>query len=95
MALDKATVTKIARLARVRVAEEDKDSLAGELSNILTFIEQLSEIDTAGVAPMTSVVAQPLRRREDKVTDGGKQDDILANAPEKTAGFFTIPKVIE
>ena len=95
MALDKATVTKIARLARVRVAEADKDGLAGELSGILAFIEQLNEIDTKGVEPMTSVVAMPLPRREDEVTDGGKQDDILANAPEKTAGFFTIPKVIE
>lgn len=95
MALDKATVTKIARLARVRVAESDKDGLAGELSGILAFIEQLNEIDTKGVEPMTSVVAMPLPRREDEVTDGGKQDDILANAPEKTAGFFAIPKVIE
>ena len=95
MALDKATVTKIARLARVRIAEQEQDSLVGELSNILTFIAQLDEVDTKGVAPMTSVIAQPLRRRDDKVTDGGKQDDILANAPEKTAGFFAIPKVIE
>jgi aspartyl-tRNA(Asn)/glutamyl-tRNA(Gln) amidotransferase subunit C len=95
MALDKATVTKIARLARVRVAEEEKEGLAGELSNILTFIAQLDEVDTKGVLPMTSVIAQPLRRREDKVTDGGKADDVLANAPEKMAGFFAIPKVIE
>jgi aspartyl-tRNA(Asn)/glutamyl-tRNA(Gln) amidotransferase subunit C len=95
MALDKATVTKIARLARLRVAEEEKDGLAGELSTILTFIEQLGEVDTKGVAPMTSVIAQPLRRRDDKVTDGGKPDDVLANAPEKMAGFFAIPKVIE
>ncbi|MBM3506522.1 MAG: Asp-tRNA(Asn)/Glu-tRNA(Gln) amidotransferase subunit GatC [Alphaproteobacteria bacterium] len=95
MALDKATVTKIARLARLRVAETEKDGLAGELSNILSFIEQLDEVDTKGVEPMTSVVAVPLRRRTDEVTDGGKPEDILANAPEATAGFFTIPKVIE
>jgi aspartyl-tRNA(Asn)/glutamyl-tRNA(Gln) amidotransferase subunit C len=95
MSIDKATVTKIARLARLRVAESQKDGLAGELSGILAFIEQLNEIDTKGVEPMTSVVALPLRRRDDKVSDGGKPDDVLANAPEKTAGFFTIPKVIE
>jgi aspartyl-tRNA(Asn)/glutamyl-tRNA(Gln) amidotransferase subunit C len=95
MALDKATVTKIARLGRLRVAESEKESLAGELSNILSFIEQLNEVDTKGVEPMTSVVAMPLRRRPDDVTDGGKPEDILANAPEATAGFFTIPKVIE
>jgi aspartyl-tRNA(Asn)/glutamyl-tRNA(Gln) amidotransferase subunit C len=95
MSIDKATVTKIARLARLRVAESEKDGLAGELSGILAFIEQLNEIDTKGVEPMTSVVALPLRRRDDKVSDGGKPDDVLANAPEKTAGFFTIPKVIE
>lgn len=95
MAIDKATVTKIARLARVRVADEEKEALAGELSNILTFIAQLDEVDTKGVAPMTSVIAQPLRRREDKVIDGGKADEVLANAPEKMAGFFAIPKVIE
>lgn len=95
MAIDKATVTKIARLARLRVAESEKDGLAGELSNILNFIEQLDEVDTKGVEPMTSVVAAALRRREDKVTDGGKPEDIVKNAPETTAGFFVIPKVIE
>lgn len=95
MALDKATVAKIARLARLRVASAEQESLAGELSNILTFIEQLDEVDTKGVEPMTSVIAVPLRLRADVVTDGNQQADVLVNAPEATAGFFTIPKVIE
>ncbi len=95
MALDKATVTKIAHLARLRVADSEKDSLAGELSNILTFIAQLDQVDTTGVEPMTSVVAMPLPRRPDVVTDGHQQADVLKNAPESTAGFFVIPKVIE
>lgn len=95
MSLDKATVAKIAHLARIRMPDEDLEPMARELSNILQFVEQLSEVDTNGVAPMTSVAAQGLRRREDRVTDGGIQEKVLANAPEKASGFYAVPKVVE
>ena len=95
MAVDRATVAKIAKLARIRVPEQDLDALAGELSNILTWIEQLSELDTTGVAPMTSVVAVELPRRADAVTDGGYPDKVVANSPEAAQNFFAVPKVIE
>jgi aspartyl-tRNA(Asn)/glutamyl-tRNA(Gln) amidotransferase subunit C len=93
--MDKATVATIARLARIRVGDEDVESLAGELSQILAWVEQLSEVDTQGVEPMTSVVEVTLPQREDKVTDGGIREKILANAPESQDGFFAVPKVIE
>lgn len=95
MALDKAAVRNIARLARIRVAEEELDGLATELSNILTFVEQLGEVNTAGVEPMTSVVAMTLPRRADAVTDGNIANKVLANAPEGTGNFFAVPKVVE
>lgn len=95
MALDTETVRRIAHLARVRVPEADLEPLAGELSNILTWVEQLNEVDTDGVPPMTSVVALTLPMRDDAVTDGDKQDDILANAPDGAPGFFAVPKVVE
>jgi aspartyl-tRNA(Asn)/glutamyl-tRNA(Gln) amidotransferase subunit C len=95
MALDKATVGKIAALARLRVAEDRMEGLAKELSKILNWIEQLAEVDTEGVAPMSSVVEASLRQRPDAITDGGKADEILANAPGSTAGFFTVPKVVK
>ncbi|MDA1133136.1 MAG: Asp-tRNA(Asn)/Glu-tRNA(Gln) amidotransferase subunit GatC [Proteobacteria bacterium] len=95
MALDKATVARIARLARLRVPESAEEGLARELSAILGWIEQLNEVDTAGAAPMTSVVETPLRRRDDVVTDGGRQDEVLANAPETAGAFFVVPKVVE
>ncbi len=99
MAVDRATVARIAKLARIRVPERDLDALAGELSNILSWIEQLSELDTEGVAPMTSVVAMELPRRADAVTDGGYPDKVIENAPEAAPGssqtFFAVPKVIE
>lgn len=95
MALDTETVRRIAHLARVRVPEADLEPLAGELSNILTWVEQLNEVDTDGVPPMTSVVAMTLPMREDIVSDGGKQDDILKNAPAGAPGFFAVPKVVE
>ncbi|MBT4711817.1 MAG: Asp-tRNA(Asn)/Glu-tRNA(Gln) amidotransferase subunit GatC [Alphaproteobacteria bacterium] len=95
MALDKATVAKIAHLARLRVADDRLEGLASELSNILTWIEHLEEVDTEGVTPMSSVVEANLRQREDAITDGAKADDILANAPGTAAGFFTVPKVVE
>ncbi len=95
MAVDRATVRRIAALARIEVPDGDLDKLAGELSNILGWVEQLGEVDTEGVAPMTSVVPMTLRRRTDEVTDGGIRDDVLANAPERRDGFYAVPKVIE
>ncbi len=95
MAVDRATVAQIAKLARIRVPEEDLDALAGELSHILTWIEQLNELDTEGVAPMTSVVAMEPPRRADVVSDGGYPEKIVKNAPEAAHGFFAVPKVVE
>lgn len=95
MALDKAAVRNIAKLARIRVADEELDGLAVELSNILTFVEQLGEVDTVGVEPMTSVVAMTLPRRVDAVSDGDIADKVLANAPEGSGNFFAVPKVVE
>jgi aspartyl-tRNA(Asn)/glutamyl-tRNA(Gln) amidotransferase subunit C len=95
MALDKATVARIATLARIKVPESDLDHLAGELSGILTWVEQLAEIDTAGVEPMASVAEMTLPMREDVVTDGGDAERVLGNAPNAMRGFFTVPKVVE
>ncbi len=95
MSIDNATVAAIARLARIDVPEDDRAHLARELSNILTWVERLGEVDTEGVAPMTSVVEVALPRRADAVTDGGDADDILANAPKRDDGFFVVPKVVE
>ncbi len=95
MSIDKATVAKIARLARIHVPEEKRAALAGELSNILGWVEQLGEVDTDNVAPMTSVVEMRLPERDDVITDGGCRDDVLANAPETEAGFYVVPKVVE
>ena len=95
MSLDRATVAKIAHLARIRLDEADLDAMTGELSNILTFVEQLAEVPTDGVEAMTSVTHQALRWREDVVTEGAEPDRVLANAPARTAGFFTVPKVVE
>jgi aspartyl-tRNA(Asn)/glutamyl-tRNA(Gln) amidotransferase subunit C len=95
MSLDKDTVRRIATLARIRVDEEALEPLVGELNNILGWVEQLSEVDTEGVAPMTSVVAAELYQRSDKVSDGGRVEDIIANAPEEAEHFFVVPKVVE
>ena len=95
MALDKATVAHIAALARIRLAEDELGPLAGELSHILTWMEQLNEVDTAGTPPMASVAATRLPMREDVATDGGHRADILGNAPRTARGFFVVPKVVE
>jgi aspartyl-tRNA(Asn)/glutamyl-tRNA(Gln) amidotransferase subunit C len=105
MSLDKDTVARIARLARLKVPEEELEPLAGELSGILAWIEQLNEVDTANVEPLASVSDVTLPMRADKVTDGGIAAKVLANAPggavyveadEKNAGgFFAVPKVVE
>lgn len=95
MALDSDTVRRIAHLARMRVPEAELEPLAGELTNILTWVEQLGEVDTENVPPMTSVVAVRLPMRDDAVDDGGAPDAILANAPDGAPGFFAVPKVVE
>jgi aspartyl-tRNA(Asn)/glutamyl-tRNA(Gln) amidotransferase subunit C len=95
MALDKATVKHIATLARIRLAEAELEPLAGELSHILDWVEQLNEVDTTGVPPMASAAAATLPMRDDKVTDGGCPEAILSNAPRSARGFFTVPKVVE
>ena len=95
MSVDKATVQKVASLARIAISEAEADKLVPELNNILGWIEQLGEVDTAGVAPMTAVIPNTLRLREDVVTEGGQRDAILQNAPQGEHGFFTVPKVVE
>lgn len=95
MAIDADTVRKVARLARIRVEEDQLQPMAKELSGIMAWIEQLAEVDTDGVEPMTSCVAVKLPMREDVVTDGGKRDDVLLNAPKADRGFFVVPKVVE
>jgi len=95
MSLDKGTVKNIAYLARIRVEEDKLEPIAGDLSAIMGWIEQLQELDTDGVEPMASVcaVSQPLRK--DVVNDGNCQDGVLRNAPEAEDGFFAVPKVLE
>ena len=95
MAIDAATVRKVARLARIAVPQERLDPLARELSGILQWIEQLAEVDTDGVEPMTSAVAATLPLREDVVTDGGYPEKVLGNAPRAIDGFYVVPKVVE
>ena len=95
MAIDRSTVLKIATLARTRVPVEELDHLAGELQGIVQWVEQLNEVDVSAVEPMTSVRPMGLKRRPDRVTDGGIRDKILANAPEPAGGFFAVPKVVE
>ena len=95
MALDKATVARIATLARIRVIEDQLEPLAAELSGILDWVEQLMAVDTEGVAPMTSVAEMTLPMRDDVVTDGDNRDGVLANAPRAARGFFAVPKVVE
>ena len=95
MAVDKSTVAHIAKLARIRIPAERQEALAGELSGILAWVEQLGELDTQGIAPMTSVVEVRPAQRQDTVSDGDCRDRVIANAPETEHGFFTVPKVIE
>ena len=95
MAIDVEIVRKIAQLAHIREPEARLASLAGELSGILEWIEQLNEVDTDGVEPMTSVVALALPMREDVVIEGGDAAGVLANAPKVRDGFFVVPKVVE
>ncbi|WP_423602758.1 Asp-tRNA(Asn)/Glu-tRNA(Gln) amidotransferase subunit GatC [Sphingomonas sp. MS122] len=95
MSVDTATVKKVASLARIAISDGDAERLVPELNNILGWIEQLGEVDTSSVEPMTAVIPNQLRLRDDVVTDGGVREDVLANAPLAEHGFFTVPKVIE
>jgi aspartyl-tRNA(Asn)/glutamyl-tRNA(Gln) amidotransferase subunit C len=95
VSLDRSTVKTIAYLARLRVAEEQLDPLALELSGILHWVEQLREVNTEGIEPMTSVVAMTLSQREDTVTDGGDRRAVLANAPAAIDDCYSVPKVVE
>ena len=95
MVLDRATVQRIASLARIRLAEAELEPLAGELSQILDWVEQLNEADTTDVPPMANAAAARLPMRDDVVTDGGCREAILGNAPRTARGFFTVPKVVE
>ena len=95
MYVDTATVRHIAKLARIAVTDGEVEALVPELNNILGWIEQLQEVDVAGVEPMTAVIPNTLRLRDDLVTDGGIRDAVLANAPVAEHGFFAVPKVIE
>ena len=95
MSVDLATVKRVARLARIAVSEDEAERMVGELNGILGFVEQLSEVDVSGVEPMTSVTPMVMRKRDDRVTDGDKADDIVGNAPETDRNFFLVPKVVE
>lgn len=100
MSVDKTTVAKIASLARIKMGDEELERMVPELNGILTWVEQLGEVDTSNIEPMTAVIPNHLRLREDVVdadpkTGGGRRDDVLANAPVAEHGFFGVPKVIE
>lgn len=95
MSIDTDTARRVAKLARIRVEEDDLPALAGDFNAILGFIEQMQEVDVDGVEPMVSVTPMRLKRREDVVTDGDQQDKVLANAPDAREGFFAVPKVVE
>ncbi|MBE1236644.1 Asp-tRNA(Asn)/Glu-tRNA(Gln) amidotransferase subunit GatC [Phaeovibrio sulfidiphilus] len=95
MALDKTTVANIAFLARIDIPEDRQETLARELSSILTWVEQLEQVDTQGVEPMASVANLALSWRPDAVTDGGCVDDVLSNAPEKNSNCFVVPRMVE
>lgn len=100
MSITKQEVAKIAQLARIKMSDDELDALVPELNNILGWVEQLGEVDVSGVEPMSAVIPNTLRLREDEVdadpkTGGGKRDAVLANAPAAEHGFFGVPKVIE
>jgi len=95
MSVTNEQVRHIARLARIAMSDEEIERLAPELNNILGWVEQLAEVNTDGVEPLTAVIDQKLRLREDAVTDGDCRDAVLANSPNEQHGFFAVPKVIE
>lgn len=95
MSVDAATVRRIAHLARIAVADDEVEHLRGEINAILAFVEQLSEVDVAGVEPMTSVTPMVMKKRADVVTDGGDAEAVLRNAPAREGNYFAVPKVVE
>lgn len=95
MSVTNEQVRHIAKLARIAMSDEELERMVPELNSILGWVEQLGEVNTDGVEPLTAVIPNTLRLREDAVTDGDKRDDILANAPVAEHGFFAVPKVIE
>jgi aspartyl-tRNA(Asn)/glutamyl-tRNA(Gln) amidotransferase subunit C len=95
MSLDKATVSHIAHLARIKVDDDQLETMVGELNNILSWIEQLNEVDTEGVAPLASVTGHALPLRADGVADGGYPERVLINAPDRAVDFYSVPKVVE
>ena len=95
MSIDAATVRRIAHLARIAVEDGEIEHLRGEINAILAFVEQLQEVDVAGVEPMTSVTPMQMKKRQDEVTDGGIADAIVANAPATQDHYFLVPKVVE
>jgi aspartyl-tRNA(Asn)/glutamyl-tRNA(Gln) amidotransferase subunit C len=95
MSVTSQQVRHIAKLARIAMSDEELERLVPELNNILGWVEQLSEVNTDGVEPLTAVIDQKLRLREDEVNDGNIRDEVLADAPEAQHGFFAVPKVIE
>jgi aspartyl-tRNA(Asn)/glutamyl-tRNA(Gln) amidotransferase subunit C len=95
MSVDADTVRRVAHLARLAVAEDEVEHLRGELNAILAFVEQLAEVDVAGIEPMTSVTPMAMKMRKDEVTDGNIAEAIMANAPAREDHFFLVPKVVE
>ncbi len=95
MSVDTATVRRVARLARIKVTDDEAERMTNELNSILGFVEQLDEVDVVGVEPMTSVVSVKMRRRQDVVTDGEDAEGVTANAPVSEDFFFLVPKVVE
>jgi aspartyl-tRNA(Asn)/glutamyl-tRNA(Gln) amidotransferase subunit C len=95
MSVDAATVRRIARLARIAVADDEIEHLQGELNAMLAFVEQLAEVNVEGVEPMTSVTPMAMKMRADAVTDGDNAEAVLANAPQSEDDFYLVPKVIE
>ena len=95
MSIDIETVNRIAHLARIALSAHDKERMVGEINTILGFVEQLNEVDIAGVEPMISVLPTEMKKRRDEVSEGGQAPDILANAPATEEDFFLVPKVVE
>ncbi|WP_374305196.1 Asp-tRNA(Asn)/Glu-tRNA(Gln) amidotransferase subunit GatC [Ferrovibrio sp.] len=95
MSLDRTAVAKIAKLARLKMEPERLDAMTSELNSILSFVEELQAVNTDNIPPMTSVMPMKLRQREDEVTDGGKPEAVLKNAPQRQGDFYTVPKVVE
>ncbi|MBB3394826.1 MULTISPECIES: Asp-tRNA(Asn)/Glu-tRNA(Gln) amidotransferase subunit GatC [unclassified Rhizobium] len=95
MSIDIATVRRIARLARLALSEDEAEKMCGELNEILTFVEQLLEVDVQGIPPMTSVVPTTMKMRQDVVTEGNNAEEIVANAPLSERNFFLVPKILE